>query len=141
MRSNLAGVVLISFVPVAGLSACVSSSPGGGSYRIASASVRSDIINMARAEGILNGEANADGSACFWLGPNNGAQALSWPFGYTAGGSPLSVYDDSGRSVASVGHHVVFAGGLLPDSVHSILGCHGFTNFWGVGEVVSADGN
>src|SRR5258708_25475034 len=89
MRSNLAGVVLISFVPVAGLSACVSSSPGGGSYRIASASVRSDIINMARAEGILNGEANADGTACFWLGPNHGAQALSWPFWCTARGRPL----------------------------------------------------
>src|SRR5260370_2737517 len=114
MRSNVGGVVLIAFVLVAGLSACVSSSPGGGSYRIASASVRSDIINMARAEGILNGEANADGTACFWLGPNNGAQALSWPFGYTAGGSPLSVYDHSGRSRARVGPHVVFACRLLP---------------------------
>src|SRR5260370_40123433 len=107
---RLAEAVLISFVLVAGLSTCVSSPPRVGSYRIATASVRSDIINMARAEGILNGEANADGTACFWLGPNNGAQALSWPFGYTAGGSPLSVYDDSGRSVASVGQHVVFAG-------------------------------
>src|SRR5260370_41448664 len=106
MRSNLAGVVLISFVLVAGLSACVSSSPGGGSYRIASASVRSDIINMARAEGILNGEENADGKAWFWLRPNNGAHGLSWPVWVTAGGSPLSVDVEFGRSGARHGPHV-----------------------------------
>jgi len=140
MRRNLIGMVLSSIVVMAGMSTCAPSSPGVGTYRIASASVRSDIINLARAEGILNGQANADGTACFWLGPDNSGQALSWPFGYTAGGNPLSVYDDSGSLVASIGQHVVFAGGLMPDNVHSIVGCRGFTYFWGVGEVVSAEG-
>jgi hypothetical protein len=40
--------------------------------------------------------------------------------------------------VEVVGQRVTMAGGLLPDDVYSILSCHGFTNFWGVGLVDKA---
>lgn len=63
--------------------------------------------------------------------------ALSWPYGYSARANPLAVYDDSDNRVAVVGDRVTMAGGLMADSVHSITGCLGFTEFWGVGQVVA----
>ncbi len=108
------------------------------SYKIATASVRSNSINPARADGVLGGQTNGDGSACFWLSTGRDKIALSWPYGYSARVSPLTIYDDTGKPLAQVGEIVTMAGGLLPDNVHSITGCTGFTKFWGVGEVVSA---
>lgn len=109
---------------------------GASTYRIASAPTKSDIILTARREGVLHGQSNADGTACFWLGQTSDGAALSWPYGFTGGGNPLSVYDDSGQRVASVGQYVILAGGLMPDSVHSILGCHDFSTYWAVGKVI-----
>ncbi len=120
------------------LCACGSSAGGANSYRIASAPVKGDAIYMAALFGVLEGRANSDGTACLWVGHGSEASALSWPYGYTAGGSPLTVYDDTGTGVAVVDQRVTFAGGLLPDDVHSILGCQGLTKFWGVGCVEEA---
>ena len=58
--------------------------------------------------------------------------------GYTAAGDPLTVYDDNAKLAARVGQDVVFAGGLVPPGVRTIVGCDGFTEFWGVGYVVQA---
>ena len=107
-------------------------------YKIATASVRSDFINLARTEGVLNGRTNLDGTACFWLGQVGARVALSWPYGYSARDNPLAVYDDSGNRVATAGERVTMAGGMMADGVSSITGCSGFTLFWGVGRVVSA---
>jgi hypothetical protein len=111
---------------------------GPGAYRLASSSIKSDASLLARSEGVLHGQANSDGTACFWLGNGGDARALFWPYGYSAGGFPLALYDDSGKRVATVGQYVVLAGGLMPDEVHSIVGCPGFTRFWGVGYVAEA---
>ena len=107
-------------------------------YKIATASVSAEAINLARADGALAGQTNRDGTACFWLATGRDEIALSWPYGYTARISPLTVYDDSGKPVAEVGEIVTLAGGESPDAVHSIAGCTGFTKFWDVGKVVSA---
>ena len=107
-------------------------------YKIATAAVGSDSIDLARAEGVLGGQTNRDGSACIWLSNGRDKVALSWPYGYTARVSPLTVYDSTGKPVAEVGEIVTLAGGLLADDVRSIPGCPGLTKFWGVGEVVSA---
>jgi len=111
---------------------------GGASYKIATASARSDLMNLASADGILQGQINGDGTACFWLGTSSGGQALSWPYGYSARGNPLAVYDDTGNRVAAVGQRVTLTGGLMSDNVHSITGCSGFTEFFGVGQFDSA---
>lgn len=108
---------------------------GPAAYRLASSSIKSNASMLARSEGVLHGQANSDGTACFWLGSGGDARALFWPYGFTAGGFPLALYDDSGKRVAAVGQYVVLAGGLMPDDVHSIAGCPGFTRFWGVGYV------
>jgi hypothetical protein len=130
-------VVLTTSLFLAGLPKGLTS-PRASTYRIAAAPTRGDVILRARAEGVLRGQPNADGTACFWLGDSTTGEALSWPYGFTAGGKPLTVYNDLGKPVASVGQYVVFGGGLMSDSVHSILGCNGFATFWVVGEVVAA---
>jgi hypothetical protein len=95
-------------------------------------------MNLAIAGGILQGQVNGDGTACFWLGTSSGGQPLSWPYGYSARANPLAVYDDTGGRVATVGQRVSLTGGRMPDNVHSIAGCAGFTQFFGVGQVGSA---
>jgi hypothetical protein len=135
MRAKSLGIVSAVVLMVSCGGASTST---GETYRIATASVRSDFMNMARADGVIQGETNGDGTACFWIGTTSKGQALSWPYGYSARANPLAVYDDSGNRVAVVGNRVAMAGGLMPDSVHSITGCSGFTQFWGVGEVISA---
>jgi len=136
---NAGAVVLVA------LSVCSPGSPtptanvsGTQQYRIAAASVRADAINLARLDGVLEGSVNADGTACFWVGHGSVRTALFWPYGYKAAAPPLAVYDDEDLLVAAVGESVTMAGGLLPDGVHAILGCPGFTNFWGVGRVDKA---
>ena len=95
--------------------------------------MKPDAYLTALTGGVLNGRTNPDGTACLWVGQGSEAHALYWPFGYSAGGNPLTVYDGSGRAVATVGQHVSLGGGLMPDDVHSIFGCNGFTSFWIVG--------
>jgi hypothetical protein len=123
------------------LVACGPFSGSSGEYRIATANVKTDIHMNARLDGVLNGRPNPDTTACLWVGQGHDAEALYWPFGYTAGGNPLTVYDDSGRIVATVGERVAFGGGLMGEDVGSILGCNGFTNFWVVGDVIGPQSN
>jgi len=123
-------------------------------YRVATAPFPSDFFLLARQDGVLAGQVNIDGTACFWLGDQqHRGMALSWPWGYSARASPvapalgwtplasisgLTVYDEGGRRVARIGQRVAMAGGLEPDGVRSIAGCSGFPGYWGVGKVVSA---
>jgi hypothetical protein len=79
-----------------------------------------------------------DGTACFWVGNGTDRTALSWPWGYTAHGSRLAVYDEAGGRLAEVGQRVSMGGGLMGEEVHSILRCSGFPRFWGVGKVIGA---
>ena len=120
------------------LFACGPFSGSSSEYQIATAKVKTDAYLKAGMYGVLSGRTNPDATACLWVGQGSDARALSWPFGYSAGGNPLTVYDDSGRALATVGQRIVFAGGLLGDDVRSIRGCKGFTKFWGVGHVEEA---
>ncbi len=108
----------------------------GSDFRVATAPAGSAGMMFGLASGELNGRANPDGTACFWLGEDPGGVALFWPHGYSARGNPLSVVDDFGRIAAVTGQHVNVGGGRLPDSVHSILGCASFDRFWAVGNIV-----
>jgi hypothetical protein len=126
---------------------------GTATYRVATAPTPSDVFFTARTEGRLGGQVNFDGTACFWLGEGSHGRALLWPYGFRARGSRLilaesiasvapigglAVYDANGRRVAEVGQYVVMGGGRLHDDVRSIVGCSGFSEFWGVGKLVSA---
>jgi hypothetical protein len=126
---------------------------GTSHYRISAAPVRTNAILLSRLDGVLAAQANMDGTACFWVGEGPNRRALSWPWGYTARGSPLApalgwanlasmsrlaVYDDTGRRVAGIGQRVAMAGGLAGNDVQSIVGCSGFPEYWAVGQVVSA---
>jgi hypothetical protein len=57
---------------------------GAGSvgYRIAAAPARSDITLLARLDGVLAGQANPDGTACFWVKDGTDRTALFWPWHY-----------------------------------------------------------
>jgi len=100
-------------------------------YPVASPSRPGGGYHLALAGGTLEGQVNLDGTACMWLGEGLHRTAIYWPYGYTAGGWPFSVYDESGKRLASVGQRVWLGGGFLPDSVNSIPGCSGFDRFWG----------
>ncbi len=76
--------------------------------------------------GVLRGQANPDGSACFWLAAEGeDREALEWPPGYSARQNPLSIYDQDGHIVATVGDFVSLGGGTAPDYViaSGIFGC------------------
>jgi hypothetical protein len=76
--------------------------------------------------GVLHGQANADGSACFWLAADGeDREALEWPPGYSARPNPLSIYDQDGHIVATVGDDVILGGGTAPEAViaSGIFGC------------------
>jgi hypothetical protein len=121
-------VVAAALVAVLLLSALVG---GWHRYPVASASRPGGGYHLAMAGGTLDGQVNLDGTACVWLAQGLDRTAIYWPYGYTAGGWPLSIYDDSGKRLAWVGQHVWLGGGFLPDSVSSIPGCSGFERFWG----------
>lgn len=116
------------------MTACGDVKQAGDTYKIATASTLSAAIHPARAEGVLHGQVNNDGTACFWIDDPPNSRALSWPYGFSARANPLTVYDDTGQRLVAVGQFVVMDG-LLADDVHSIVGCQDFTLFWGVGRV------
>lgn len=117
------------------MTACGDVKQAGDTYKIATASTLSAAIQHARAEGVLHGQTNNDGTACFWIDDAPDSRALSWPYGFSARGNPLAVYDDTGHRLVAVGQFVVMDGGLLADDVHSIVGCPDLIQFWGVGRV------
>jgi hypothetical protein len=117
---------------------CAPNGPVGPEYKIATAPEPSGLMLFAQAVGVLGGQTNTDGTACFWLGDAGSGTALFWPYGYSARTNPLAVYDASGNRVAAVGQTVTMGGGLMGDDVHSITGCSGYTSYWGVGQVQSA---
>src|SRR6202521_4890540 len=109
-------------------------------YRIAVAPRPAQAYFSALTGGVLQGRANIDGTACLWLGDARitfglggaraDAMALSWPYGFSAGGWPIAVYDAAGKRGAIDGQRVEIGGGLVPDSVLSITGCSGFAAYW-----------
>jgi hypothetical protein len=117
------------------ITACGGASPPSLGYKIATATVRSDVSHLARVEGVLQGQVNTDGTACFWIDDAPDSRALSWPYGYSSRGNPLAVYDGTGQRLVAVGQFVVMEGGLLAGDVHRIVGCQDFTQFWQVGRV------
>jgi hypothetical protein len=94
-------------------------------YRIATASRPGMASMLALASGKLDGQVNPDGTACFWLGDGTNRYAIFWPFGFSAAGLPLTVYDTDGRKAATVGQEVSMGGGNGPDGTANPLGCSG----------------
>ena len=93
--------------------------------------------NTASLTGLLNGRANADGTACFWvhfsgkLGSPPRNIAILWPAKSVAYDRPLRVLDGSGYEMARVGHVVTLAGGTIEKSQLPLLGCAGLTSAFG----------
>ena len=114
--------------------ACASSNASGSKvYTVATSN--SSVHTLARIQGVLAGQSNADGTACFWLPEAGGERmALIWPHGYSARGNPLSVVDDNGHNLATVGRMVALGGNkdLAPQRV---IGCSASQTVWYVGAV------
>ena len=94
-------------------------------YRIATESRPGMAYMAALASGKLDGQVNPDGTACFWLGDGTNRYAIFWPFGFTAAGPPLTVYDTDGHKAATVGQGVSMGGGNAPEGTPNPLGCSG----------------
>jgi hypothetical protein len=77
---------------------------------------------LTKVGGVLGGRANADGTACFWLG----GDALVWPPRYSARGNPLTIVDENGVAVAQVGQWINLDGSVAaPEDMQAkpVLGC------------------
>jgi hypothetical protein len=125
-------------VSVVGLGACSSTASASPSPKYKIATHPSGVVLAARLDTTLQGQANSDGTACFWVADGSGRMALEWPNGFTAKANPLSVYDDRGVRAAVVGSHLTAAGGLeFPDFRGPLFGCVGsFAEFWMVDGVL-----
>ncbi len=105
--------------------------PGAVRYRIAAAPRPGLGYMLALITGTLGGQANKDGTACFWIGNGTDRYAISWPYGYSALGPPLSVYNDKAKVIGRIGQHLSLGGGGGPDGAPNPLGCHGtFNGVW-----------
>lgn len=136
---RVACVLILSCLVLLGATECGSVPPASSSrqYEIATTPPGQATL-LARADGVLAGKVNRDGTACFWLSNGDAQLLLYWPDGYYAGGASLTVFDRAGTKRASVGQRVTFAGGLAPDGYATPLGCAPSTHVWIVGEVVAA---
>lgn len=90
---------------------------------------------LALSGGILSGQVNSDRSACLWIGEEPQRMALIWPAGFTARGTPITVFDGNDKIVAAVGQKVTLGGGLAPDGTR-VFGCTAFAQAWIVGRVI-----
>jgi hypothetical protein len=105
--------------------------PGMVRYRVAAASRPGLAYMLALTSGKLDGQVNPDGTACLWLGDGANRYAISWPFGFSAAGPPLTLYDADGHKGATVGQRVSMGGGGGPDGTPNPLGCSGkFAGVW-----------
>jgi hypothetical protein len=95
------------------------------------------ISQLARLDSTLQGQANSDHTACFWVEDGISRMGLIWPNAFSARSDPLSVVDDRRTLVAEVGSHVTFGGGLMPaDYRGPVMGCHAdFDQWWHVDQV------
>jgi hypothetical protein len=105
-------------------------------YRVATQLLRSEGIAHGELNGILFGQPNPDGTACFWMGDSKDKSALVWPQGYSAGGSPLSIFDGEGHRLGTVGQTIAVSGGLGPEEPAPITGCPGMNQEFLVGGVI-----
>jgi hypothetical protein len=119
------GCALIIFL----LGACV---PGEshGSYKVATAP--GTVSALSRSDGLLAGKTNGDGTACFWIGDGQDRTWLVWPQGYSAEGNPLTIVDQNGRVLATVGKRVAL-GGRRDEGPATVQGCTGAGQVWVVG--------
>ncbi len=105
--------------------------PGAVRYRIAAAPRPGLTYMQALATGTLGGQANKDGTACFWIGNGTDRYAIFWPYGYSALGPPLSVYNDKANLIGRIGQDLSLGGGGGADGSPNPLGCHGtFNGVW-----------
>lgn len=105
----------------------------GPAYKVATHYVpRGGARALTGFGGYLRGQINADGTACFWVGNDPSERtALIWPNGYEARANPvLSIYDENGHVLGSVGQLVEFDGSTAPPEdivaqarTGGILGC------------------
>lgn len=102
--------------------ACATSSGSRNSFRIATHAPSTRLLTIL--DGVLQGRANADGSACLWIRDTGGRTALVWPTGFSAGGNPISVYSGTGVTIGEVGKPLRLGGGLVVSNKEAVaLGC------------------
>ena len=129
--------VMLGVALGAAVSSCGSGAPPSDFYRIAVHSKDGGQLE-ARAEGLLGGSANSNGTACLWLGSGTDRTALIWPAGFTAKGHPLTVFDGDGKRVAAVGEWADIGGGLSDIPFPPLLGCAGISKAWTIGTVIAS---
>jgi hypothetical protein len=120
-RDIAIGIALMGAAVGAGLALDSALDP---TYRVATAYSSTPGIGFdGGSSGILGGQTNQDGTACFWVGSGQDQAALVWPEGYSAHGNPLAISDGRGRVLATVGQYVALRGGLAPEGSKPPLGC------------------
>src|SRR5438105_14731643 len=105
------------------ISACSSpgSSQSSASYIVDTAPPGARLT--ALLEGVLRGQAYANGSACFWIDDAGGRTELVWPQGYSGAENPLQIHNEKGQTLAQVGQRISVSGGLGPN--HPGASCPG----------------
>jgi hypothetical protein len=136
-RDLAIGIALVGVAVGAGL---ILNSALDPTYRVATAysSIPGLGFDGGRS-GVLGGQTNPDGTACFWVGSGQDQAALVWPEGYSAHGNPLAISDARGRVLATVGQYVALRGGLAPEGSKPPLGCPASAQQFLTAEVLQPD--
>jgi hypothetical protein len=136
-RDLAIGIVLVGVGVGAGLALNSALDP---TYRVATAysSIPGLGFDGGRS-GVLGGQTNQDGTACFWVGSGQDQAALVWPEGYSAHGNPLAISDAKGRVLATVGQYVALRGGNAPEGSKPPLGCPASAQQFLTAEVLQPD--
>jgi hypothetical protein len=137
LLSNIVFLTTIFGLITLVISGCTASGSAPRTYRVATTLAASGFGLTARLQGLLAGETNSDGTACFSITQDNVKTVLIWPSGFSAQGTPLEIRDESGRALAEVGKQIALSGGPGQTPVTApILGCSEVRQVWVVAEVV-----
>jgi hypothetical protein len=111
---------LVSFAALMVLVSCA-----GPGYKVATTGAEEGLGFNSGLDGVLAGQGNPDGTACFWISNGADRTLLVWPKGYSAGREPLSILDATQKKLATVGDKVSFRGGLGSGNATAVTGCTG----------------
>lgn len=131
-RRRLHGSLLVAAVALV-LSGC--SAAGDRLTVPTESSISGTDGDMAALQGRLEGAANSDGSACFWVdGPNGRAFLVMRDGSYATG--DLRLHERDAQVVAEVGRSYLFSG--APDYDKRAEGCAGDGVVWYTGNIQPA---
>src|SRR5262249_21389612 len=122
------GVWMAVLTSMLGISSLGCDSPHQLVVATTSAASESSFHYGARITGVLAGQVNGDGTACFWFENGNQREVIVWPHGFTALDNPLRLLNGDDREVVTVGQRITLGGGFSLDE--HVSGCDGNYRTW-----------